>query len=57
MESDLAPGGGTEDERSSGLADAVARFGIRDVLAGVGVALVLIPQSLAYAELALLLTR
>ena len=28
------------------------RFGIRDLLAGLGVALVLIPQSLAYAELA-----
>ena len=27
-------------------------FGLRDVLAGVGVALVLVPQSLAYAELA-----
>ena len=29
-----------------------ARFGVRDILAGLGVALVLIPQSLAYAELA-----
>jgi len=29
-----------------------ATFGIRDVLAGIGVALVLVPQSLAYAELA-----
>jgi len=28
------------------------RFGLRDLLAGLGVALVLIPQSLAYAELA-----
>jgi len=52
MVSDLAPGKGTGDERSSGSADTVGGFGLRDVLAGVGVALVLIPQSLAYAELA-----
>lgn len=31
---------------------APARFSLRDVLAGLGVALVLIPQSMAYAELA-----
>ncbi len=31
---------------------ALRRFGVRDVLAGLGVAVVLIPQSLAYAELA-----
>lgn len=35
-----------------GREQALRRFGVRDVLAGLGVAVVLIPQSLAYAELA-----
>lgn len=41
-----------EDQGASRPATGAARFGLRDVLAGLGVALVLIPQSLAYAELA-----
>ena len=52
MSSDQESVGGPGAGSRSGTGDGVGRFGIRDLLAGLGVALVLIPQSLAYAELA-----
>jgi SulP family sulfate permease len=52
MGSDLTSGGGSGEGGGLGLADRARGFGVRDLLAGLGVALVLIPQSLAYAELA-----
>ena len=52
MASEQAPAGGPGGVPPARLDGGAGRFGIWDVLAGFGVALVLIPQSLAYAELA-----
>lgn len=52
MVSKQGSNGGPRDPPGRVPADGTGRFGVRDLLAGLGVALVLIPQSLAYAELA-----
>lgn len=52
MATDLTSVGGSGERGGSGQGGGAGGFGVRDILAGLGVALVLIPQSLAYAELA-----
>ena len=46
MATDLTSVGGSGERGSSGQGGGAGGFGVRDILAGLGVALVLIPQSL-----------